>query len=169
MANWCDCELTVRGKLVNLAAFSMKVSSSKPESSPKKEVLDRMTGKPEERIAYLDATKIAPKNPDDKYKLPRDWNSQSGLPTNWILTNWGSTRPFCDVERKVRTRSIWFRFDSAWSPPIPLIKKMGERFPKLEFTLWYYEAGNRFSGKVHIKNGETTEEYNDNYRGRRGG
>ena len=113
MANWCDCELTVKGKLVDLAAFSMKVSSSKPESSPKKEVLDRMTGKPEERVAYLDATKIAPKNPDDKYKLPRDWNSQSGLPTNWILTNWGSTRPFCDVERKVRTRSIWFRFDSA--------------------------------------------------------
>jgi hypothetical protein len=43
-------------------------------------------------------------------------------------------------------------------------------FPRLKFTLRYYEQGMGFSGKLVLKGGKTlTDDYNDNYRGGRGG
>jgi hypothetical protein len=44
---------------------------------------------------------------------------------------------------------------TAWSPPVPLIAKMGELFPKLEFVLRYKEEGMDYKGKMVIKNGVT--------------
>jgi hypothetical protein len=167
-----------------MAAFSVKVCSDKPVVTVKKEVLDRITNQPEEKESFLDANKIIP-YPEEYAKADRanaeaarkekqpftdsvpDGYNHGGI--EWCIENWGTKWGFCDVERQVRPRSIKFEFQTAWSPPIPLIKKMGEMFPKLEFTLWYYEGGGGYSGKYHIKNGEINEEYNNEYRGNRGG
>jgi hypothetical protein len=184
MPNWCSSDLIVKGKTTDLAAFSVKVCSPRPLVTVKKEVLDRLTGQEEEKESFLDANKIIP-YPEEYAKADRanaeaarkekqpftdsvpDGYNHGGY--EWCIANWGTKWGFCDVEREVRPRSIIFTFQTAWSPPEPLIRKLGEMFPKLEFTLKYYECGGGFSGKLHIKDGEINEEYNDNYRGNRGG
>lgn len=38
-------------------------------------------------------------------------------------------------------------FDSAWSPPTKIVDKLMDRFPKIHFTLYYFEPGCCFAGE----------------------
>jgi hypothetical protein len=42
-------------------------------------------------------------------------------------------------------------FFTAWSPPVPVIRKLAELHRDLVFRLEYYEPGNAFRGKVTAK------------------
>jgi hypothetical protein len=55
-------------------------------------------------------------------------------------------------------------FHTAWSPPVPIIKKLAELHKDLVFRLEYYELGAAFRGKATAKwqSGEVLLE--DNYR-----
>ena len=49
---------------------------------------------------------------------------------------------------------IVFHFDTAWSPPTPIIKNAAERFPALTFELRYFECGCCFNGLFRLSRGE---------------
>jgi hypothetical protein len=49
---------------------------------------------------------------------------------------------------------VTYFFNTAWSPPIPVIEEMGKMFPNLEFQLDYFEQGMDFNGHMIIENGE---------------
>ena len=76
-----------------------------------------------------------------------EWNIE-----NWG-TKWGPTESYVemlDAERLVVS------FDTAWGPPEPVIRRMGEKFPRMGFMLTYIESGMGFAGELAIIRGEVT-------------
>jgi hypothetical protein len=63
----------------------------------------------------------------------------------------------------------FLEFDTAWSPPIPVIEKLASMFPDHTFELKYFEGGMGFSG--HARWSEGIEEFHQqyDYDGPRGG
>lgn len=60
-------------------------------------------------------------------------------------------------------------FDTAWSPPSPLIPIMSVRFPDLRFDLRFYECGVGFQGRLCYHAGFIETESVEDYEGDRGG
>ena len=86
------------------------------------------------------APQLIPIVPD--IKLPFD-------ECEWRIKNWGTkwdadTHSIC-VSKDWTT--MYIGFDTAWSPPIPMLDVWEERFPDLTFTLRYYEGGMWFMGE----------------------
>jgi len=95
---------------------------------------------------------------------------------DWAIENWGTKWGAYDVcvpEIKPLSKAgcirASIRFDSAWGPPEPVIRRMIEMFPKCRVTLRYWEGGAGFQGKISGYKGKVTEEYLHEYHGRRGG
>jgi len=99
----------------------------------------------------------------------------------WCIENWGtkwgiydsvlqdadglgSDPDDCDDEAE-----IMYNFNSAWSPPNPVILKMSEMFPELEFDLRYFECGAAFNGTFRCQAGKVLRDESGSYFGRRGG
>jgi len=75
-----------------------------------------------------------------------DWNCN-----NWG-TKWDASEPsvyISDEDFKVD-----ITFDTAWSPPIEWLQKVAPQFPKLQFTLLYYEGGMGFAGELEYEEGQ---------------
>lgn len=94
----------------------------------------------------------------------------------WCCKNWGTKWGIYDCVLESEGESspgvvvLKYNFMSAWSPVIPVIKAMSEKFPTLHFMLGYFEAGMGFSGMIEFRNGESSgEKHNNHYKGDRGG
>jgi hypothetical protein len=78
----------------------------------------------------------------------------------WRLKNWGTTSdPLCRrVVRKVMDKKgyglLMYAFGTAYSPPEPVIRRMGQMFPELWFVLTYYVTGEQLEGLLFIQQGE---------------
>ena len=62
-----------------------------------------------------------------------------------------------------------FYFDTAWSPPVPVIRKAAELFPSLSFELRYFESRGRFNGMLCCSRGGVDYDECGPYFGDRGG
>jgi hypothetical protein len=88
---------------------------------------------------------------DEAYKV-RDGFNRGGY--EWCVENWGTKWGLYQFTPLVRTRnSARVSFESAWKPPLPLVKKMSEDFPELVFILTYVEEGNGFAGVFEAQAG----------------
>ena len=63
----------------------------------------------------------------------------------------------------------FLEFDTAWSPPVPVIEKLATMFPDHEFDLKYYECGIGFCGHEHWEDGIEQYHQQAEYSGLRGG
>lgn len=89
---------------------------------------------------------------------------------DWCIQHWGTKWNVGDtVQLRRFARSVLFTFDTAWSPPTPIVFALSERFPGFRFSLRYWEGGVGFQGHVVCKDGEVLDEDQREYRGRRGG
>ena len=75
----------------------------------------------------------------------------------WCIQNWGVKWNVVgedDVQlmRKSPTHAV-MRFSTAWAPPIPVVRKLAEMFPRLKIRLTYSEPGIGFSGKLALAGG----------------
>ncbi|NIM99447.1 MAG: hypothetical protein GTO24_15665 [candidate division Zixibacteria bacterium] len=74
---------------------------------------------------------------------------------DWCCENWGTKWGICDP--RIENADDWiirYSFDTAWSPPKPLIVKMSEMFPKLIFELKYEEPNDGLYGLFIVEGGE---------------
>jgi len=102
------------------------------------------------------------------YDIMRDGFNQGGY--EWCINNWGAKWGFCHSHIVEESGgSIFYQFDTAWSPPEPLIIRMGEMFPELTFELRYYECGMGFQGCLRLESGRVVENWSGAYQGDRGG
>jgi len=151
MPNWCDCELCITGPKEDLRKLKRKVKSKK---------------------SVLDADKIIPYPKEfknlDKARPGEGFNSGG---YEWCCENWGTKWGFCDpaVADNIKHGELVYTFETAWSPPIPLIKELGKLFPKLVFELRYFEGGAGFNGLFVIENGKVEVDKVGEYFGYRGG
>ena len=64
---------------------------------------------------------------------------------------------------------IKYTFNTAWSPPIPVIEAMSKKYPKLKFDLRYFERGMGFNGIFRVQDGKVEMNEEGKYYGERGG
>jgi len=90
----------------------------------------------------------------------------------WCVENWGTKWGACQAKLskdEYEKGCLLYQFDTAWSPPLPIILAMSQRFPKLKFTLRYYECGAGFKGTYQVTVGQVLRDESGNYQGHRGG
>ena len=83
---------------------------------------------------------------------------------NWRCEHWGDKWNAQDTKvSRLESGAIELKFDTAWSPPVPIFEAIAERFPELEITGDFIDGQYNWSGEVHIVAGDvrlkdTTEE-----------
>ena len=66
---------------------------------------------------------------------------------HWNISNWGTKWDACNVEIDYYDDSqIEMRFDTAWSPPEPICKRLREMFEDIHISWFYDEPGMEFAG-----------------------
>jgi len=89
----------------------------------------------------------------------------------WSIENWGTKWECYEITREEGKKgtNVTYCFNTAWSPPIPVIKKMAKLFPQLRFSLWSREGGEGYQFRLILKGNETIKEETKNYSGSYGG
>lgn len=133
MPNWCENSLWVDGDKTSLQRFRKDVNSEEHDF-----VLSKLHPMPE---AVL--------NTDDTSDTP-NWH-------DWRTKNWGTKWDVEGILTFDDSEILEYRFLSAWSPPVPWLKKVSKGYPRLQFRLQYLEAGVGFMGVAKFKNGKVNE------------
>jgi hypothetical protein len=165
MPNHVECRLRIHGKKSQIHNFFLTVEG--PEQLIE---ADKIIPYPQK---YKDQDEKAKKHNQlvDKTgkgrRIPDGYNSGG---YEWCIKNWGTKWGMYDFDQvQYFTKSAVVNFQTAWSPPIPLITKLGEMFPELKFTLRYWEGGMGFQGVYQVQGSNVLLEADQAYRGRKGG
>jgi len=133
MPNWCE------NKLVLVDATKEMIDSICSFEGPLKPHIDFETIVPvPDDPAYRDEPSQA-----EAKDSPNWWYT-------WNLKNWGTKWNACDTHINHDT----ITFETAWSPPIPIIGALSEMFPDTVIGLEYHEPGMEFSGQLIMRGGE---------------
>ena len=137
------CHLIVKGEGQVLMGFADAVSSDEPKPPKRQEK------------TFLDAAKIIP-DPSNKYD------------GQWCAENWGTAADLWDVTREIGPDYIFYTFLSYWFPPLPLIQRLGEMFPHLNFQIGYCldRVSVHYAGDMIVSNGKILQKFvddNDGY------
>lgn len=127
----------------------------------------------EQLLSFLEESRPESSALADKYKANVDRYGHLTWYT-WTVANWGTkwNAKCAKIERrasKPAKASVKFTFDTAWSPPLPVIHAAATLFPTLLFKLCYYECAMGFKGRLVIKGDNVREDDTSDYRGSRGG
>lgn len=132
MPNWCMNKLDVTGRDIDLEEFRIATSNKDGEFS-------------------FAALVPFPKEDDESSEV-LDWRS-------WTNTNWGTKWDipadectFSKYEDDILPTMTW-EFSSAWAPPLPWLYQVSEKFPHLDFKLWFDEPGMSYSGCAVLRKG----------------
>jgi hypothetical protein len=105
---------------------------------------------------------------------PKDGFNSGGY--EWRVEHWGTkwSAYRVEVEGPVtgydgKTLEVVFHFDTAWSPPTPVIKRAAELYPALRFELRYFDCRAQFNGLFYCCDGEVKADESGPYFGDRGG
>jgi hypothetical protein len=169
MPNHVENDLTVTGKILDIKLFKKAVRSQESILDA-----DKIIPYPEN---YKKLDEIAkqweldhPQNPFQN--RPKDGFNSGGY--EWCVKNWGTKWGFYEVhlskpENYDGAIKLTYHFQTAWSPAKPVIIKMGELFPTLNFELRYFESGAGYHGLLRIENGVVIDDKRGEYFGERGG
>lgn len=73
---------------------------------------------------------------------------------DWSSANWNTKWNACEVEFTIETSTnLSLTFNTAWSPPTPVIEKIAELFPFASIEHKYEESGMGYWGEVIYENG----------------
>ncbi len=151
MPNWCDSDLTIEGSPEDIIALTKSIASKKYP---------------------IDFDKIIPYPKDKKYKGAKGYSDYG---YTWCCENWGTKWPagnFSDVKYRFlsKKKAKWsISFNTAWAPPVPIMNKLADLYPKLKFTLKSYECGMGYKSVLVYENGSCVREETSTYSGSRGG
>lgn len=70
---------------------------------------------------------------------------------NWSLDNWGTKWNAYDHNNDLHENVVHLMFDTAWSPPEPIIEKIGELYPDAKIAHYAFDEGWFFA----VDDGET--------------
>lgn len=111
-------------------------------------------------------------DPNRQPPAPKDGFNAGGH--EWCVQHWGTKWNPCRVkydkgEEYQGELVALIHFDTAWSPPKPVIRKAAEMFPDLNFDLRYFECGAGFNGRYRCQEGQVCVDKVGDYFGERGG
>ena len=180
MPNWAHNTLTVTGPREQLEAFVEKAKVSHAnavsdyENWPKYDEDSKPATLEEYEIQLAEKQPLTfaafvPEPPENR--IGENWY-------HWRITNWGtkwdasfgepfiglSTGEGSDIEKSVEAKgatvtkdTLVYKFDTAWSPPTPVVVAMGEQHPELEFVLRFGEPGGGYAGELNVEGSEVIE------------
>jgi len=165
MPNWCENDLTVSGPQADRDRFLAEKCRS------------------EDGAIFFDFNKVIPYpemfRVQDEVCAKLGWEEcrKQGLTDGfnsggyeWCCLNWGTKWPACEHQPLESTsRTYMLSFNTAWAPPIPVIKHVARAYPTLTFTLKWYERGMSKKGTYKIQGERLINETEDTYHGNRGG
>jgi len=180
MPNWCSCELEITGKEAELKRFKnfamTKKTSDVDEDNLGKEdrdyVLDtnkfipypkKFTEQDEKCNRYRNLKNKKKLTIKEKKELmmmelkPQNYENDgyNNGGYGWCNLNWGTKWGICHEELYEESKEhLNYHFDCAWSPCYPVIVKMSELFPELNFEMSYDEESYAFEGEYECKAGE---------------
>lgn len=110
---------------------------------------------------------------EDKKRLIESWNSDPKIRERWVdfgqywfnhggyewcVENQGTKWNPRDISINESDNELTYSFDTAWSPPTPVIAKASELFPDLTFVLHMEEESHAYGGSETYKAGELIDE-----------
>jgi|GEM_PF-1859359 len=151
MPNHVTSVCTVTGPAADIAAFYEKhvapgyperVKSRKPDSGPAF-TCDSVIPRP----AILEGTNANGRiDTDQKRQALKETGYADWY--DWSVANWGTKWGTYDFEERERSDGRYvFKFESAWSFPTPVFKKLAEMWPSLVFALVSFDEGGCFGCK----------------------
>ena len=174
MPNWCYNYLTIEGSKKDIQAIKTQVNQPYTRSheqwnpaTQKMEFKDYTYSNP--IIAFWNIVK-----PTDMetYQLQKDPNHNDSIIDfqgnnwyDWNVRNWGTKwdvgvgdedkYPETELIQEGET-SLGYRFNTAWSPPLPAIEALSAQYPDVEFNL-SYEEETGWGGEYLFVDGDGTE------------
>jgi hypothetical protein len=165
--NWCWNELSVKGPGAEITRL---LESVKGETAfdfdrviPYPDRFRRLDEEAREWEARQEALPEGQKMPWSAQ--PTDGFNQGGY--EWRVERWGTkwpargpdySRPDDIPVQRAEEGAADIQFHTAWSPPIPVVTALGERFPALAFNLHYHEPGVGFEGRLRVVAGRVEED-----------
>lgn len=182
MPNWCENDLHIYGSDNDLTRLKTLMQSEDSVFD-----FNRLIPRPEEFegvhtgscvidgqhyklwrvVGEGDEVKNAPITEEERAAWLSKYGSDNWY--DWCCANWGTKWNSSDVSLDEGIESLDYRFNTAWSPPEPVIKKLAKLFPDCDITHEYYECGACFQGGICFTAGEPTKEWSGEYYGTRGG
>ena len=146
MPNWCSSEVSIIAEneegTEELKQF-IKDCFTEEEEGDEKPLLDF-----EKVIPYPDSA--PPKYPqainiEEQMKHPfSKWYNDFGY--DWCIENWGTKWNACEQVNVLGEEEIDLDFQTAWSPPQGIYKKIQTRLPNCSISWFYREDGMQLSG-----------------------
>lgn len=144
MPNYCMNELTITGE---------------------KQTLDRIV-KRHTKEMNLDFDSIIP-YPQVCRDKDKELQAESGFEHafskegyNWCVENWGTKWNSFSSHYDFHTDTeLHMDFDTAWTPPVPVVIQLAKMYPDAKFVLSYREEGCCFYGKLVCEYGQVVEEW----------
>lgn len=173
MPNYCSCDLYIKGPLKDQQNLinSIKNEDSCFDFNKIIPYPEHFAKADEESHKFKDYLKTLSSEEYSKYmethEYPKDGYNQGGY--EWCCGNWGTKWNAIEPILKINKTSIKYYFETAWSPPYPIIAQLSRMYPKLTFTLKYYESGMAFKGILSVKNSIMIKHEESDYKGCRGG
>jgi hypothetical protein len=139
MPNWCQNKLTVQsydGDAVLSFIQSNALEGRDPDAN---------------KLSFSRALPIPPELLDE--------NADRNAVSIWQAKNWGVNWDACDVgqwqhgQAKLGARYATIHFETAWSPPVPWLRRVGELHPMVDLRLEFSESGMGFQGISYVEAG----------------
>jgi hypothetical protein len=77
----------------------------------------------------------------------------------WRIEHWGTKWDLEDGDYDFSDDGTTICFDTAWAPPVPVIRAMSRRYPTLNIRLKYFEPSMCFAGEATFISGEGPDNY----------
>jgi len=159
MPNWCYNQIEIEGPAESIAKLEKLITTEQSKFDfnaiiPMPEEL-RKVKSGGNKINGKQVTRWWEDEEGNKTEIPEEtlneWQEKYGATDwyDWACKNWGTKWNNTDnVEVQGDTKEGWlsYEFDTAWSPPIPVLSALSEKFPDCRIEIHYNEEGNGFSG-----------------------
>ena len=125
-----------------------------------------ITGKPKAISKLMKQIEVTPSQVNELNPEPTSVSFQKIIPMpkellegdkwyQWRINNWGTKwEPNVDDYNYDDNDTLYLSFNTAWSPPTPIIETLSKQHPSLYICHKYYEEGMSFWGDNEIKNGK---------------
>lgn len=167
MPNHVDHDMIVSGDEKDMMAFADVAREGKEALSAHKFI-----PYPAQFKSADDAREEAKKSGVPYKNLPKDGFNSGGY--DWCCEHWGTkwgiySAKLSDDREQGEDEPLIYTFQSAWSPPWPVIAAMSKRFTRLFFDVHAYERGMQFQIHRQYLAGNIVTTHEAKYFGNRGG
>lgn len=163
MPNYCYNNLTIKGNNDELKKFVEFVKSDDTEFDFNNFISDQVSKdehKPEwDSLSKKDKDRWLIDERDETQAFHSWWFNSYGY--DWRVKNWDTKWNAVDInidKLDDTMTSINISFDTAWSPPMKVFRKMIEKFDNLQFSIEGSEEGNSFGFEIEGKRGQITKD-----------